>query len=268
MYRAGFFTDSVSAIGNPLFKITGGRIFFMGRNYRQEWKTPIRVPVLDLGTEKGGLTPLKRGGGKQTKSLRLEDKNGRQYTLRSIRKYVTDEALPPELRGTFAKDLVTDGVSASYPYAALSVTRLSEAAGIPHGNPKIVYIPDDPRLGEYQKEFANSLSLLEERLPDSVDKAYDTEEVADKLKDDNDNDVDQLGLLKTRLVDMYIMDLDRHELQWTWGAYDNGKGKDLFCGCERQGPGFLYQPGSFTFSCPSSMVSSASAGLPGKGNEY
>jgi hypothetical protein len=220
--------DSVSAIGNPLFKITGGRNFFMGKNYRQEWKTPVRVPLLDLGTEKGGLTPLKKGGGKQTKSLRLEDKNGRQYTLRSIRKYVTDEALPPELRGTFAKDLVADGVSASYPYAALSVTKLSEAAGIPHGNPKVVYIPDDPRLGEYQKEFANSLSLLEERLPDSVDKAYDTDEVADKLKDDNDNAVDQIGLLKARLLDMYIMDLDRHEGQWTWGAYDNGKGKTFY----------------------------------------
>ena len=243
LYLAGFFTDSVSAVGNPLFKITGGRIFFYGQNYRQEWKTSIRVPVLDLGTEKGGLTPLKRGGGKQTKSLRLEDKNGRQYTLRSIQKYVTDEALPPELRGTFAKDLVADGVSASYPYAALSVTRLSEAAGIPHGNPKIVYIPDDPRLGEYQKEFANSLSLLEERLPDSVDKAYDTEEVADKLKDDNDNDVDQLGLLKTRLVDMYIMDLDRHELQWTWGAYDNGKGKTFYAVAKDRDQAFYISQG-------------------------
>ena len=90
------------------------------------------------------------------------------------------------------------------------------------------YIPDDPKLGEYRQEFANSMALLEERLPDSVDKAYDTDEVADKLKDDNDNDVDQMSLLKARLLDMFIMDLDRHEGQWTWGAYDNGKGKTFF----------------------------------------
>ncbi len=221
-------SDSVTAAGNPLFKINGGRNFFMGRNYRPEWKTPIRVPVLNLATEKGGLTPLKRGGGKQTKTLRLEDKNGRQYTLRSIRKYVTDEALPPELRGTFARDLVADGISASYPYAAMSITRLSEAADIPHGTPQVLFIPDDERLGEYRSEFANSLSILEERLPDSVQKAYDTDEVADKLKDDNDNDVDQMGLLRARLLDMFIMDLDRHEGQWTWGAYDNGKGKTFY----------------------------------------
>jgi hypothetical protein len=220
--------DSVIAVANPDFKTGGSRYFWMGKNYRKEWKTPVKVPVINLATEKGGLSPMKKGGGKQTKSLRLEDANGRQYTLRSIRKYVTDEALPPDLRGTFAKDLVADGISASYPYAALSVTKLSEAAGVPHGNPKIVYIPDDERLGEYRKEFANTLALFEERLPDSVSKAYDTDEVVEKLKDDNDNNVDQLLLLKTRLLDMFIMDLDRHEGQWTWGAYDNGKGKTFF----------------------------------------
>lgn len=225
----GFFDDSVSAIGSPAFKMGGSRQFFMGKNYRKEWKTSIRVPVIDLATEKGGLTPLKKGGGKQTRSLKLEGPDGKEYTLRSIRKYVTDEALPPELRGTeAAKDLVSDGISASYPYAAVSITRLSEAIKIPHGNPKIVFIPDDPKLGEFRKEFANSLALFEERLPDSVQKGYDTDEVAGKLKEDNDNDVDQVALLKVRLLDMYIMDLDRHEGQWTWGDYDNGKGKTFY----------------------------------------
>src|ERR1044071_9134448 len=131
------------------FKMNGMRYFFMGRNYRWEWKTPVKAPVLDLATAQGGLTPAKVGGGHQTRSLQLEDPSGRQYYLKSVRKYVTDEALPPELRGTFAKDLVADGVSASYPYAALSVPALSDAAGVPHGNPKVVFIPDDPKLGEY-----------------------------------------------------------------------------------------------------------------------
>jgi len=39
----------------------------MGSNYRKEWKTPITVPILHLATEKGGLKPTNRGGGKQTK---------------------------------------------------------------------------------------------------------------------------------------------------------------------------------------------------------
>ncbi len=210
------------------FKTTNSRMSFMGTNYRKEWNTPIKVPLFYLSKEKGGLTPVKRGGGKQTKSLRVEDPQGREYTLRSIRKFITSKTLPGDLQSEAAADLVSDGVSASYPYAALSMTVLSEAAGVPHGNPRVVMIADDPKLGEHREEFANMLAMFEERLPDSVSKAYDTDEVADKLEKDNDNTVDQLAMLKVRILDMFVMDLDRHEDQWTWGAYDNGKGKTYY----------------------------------------
>lgn len=210
------------------FSTSGGRTFWMGANYRKEWNTPITVPVLNLNTEHGGLTPVKRGGGKQTKSLRLADPKGREYTLRSIAKFITSKTLPGDLQSEAAADLVSDGVSASYPYAALSIPILAEAAGIPHGTAKVVMIPDDPKLGEFRKDFAGILALYEERLPDSVDKGYNTEEVVEKLEKDNDNDVDQLALLKIRILDMFVMDLDRHEGQWTWGAYENGKGKVFY----------------------------------------
>jgi hypothetical protein len=49
--------------------------------------------------------------------------------------------------------------------------------------------------------------------------------MADKLKDDNDNSLDQKSLLQARLLDMFLMDFDRHEDQWIWNATDNGKGK-------------------------------------------
>ena len=127
----------------------------MGANYRKEWNTPITVPVLNLATEHGGLTPVKRGGGKQTKSLRLEAPDGKQYTIRSITKFITSKTLPGNLQSDAAADLVSDGVSASYPYAALSMAVLSEAAGVPHGNPKVVYIGDDPKLGEYRDDHAD-----------------------------------------------------------------------------------------------------------------
>jgi hypothetical protein len=219
--------DSATVSGGS-FKNDGSRAFWMGANYRKEWNTPITVPVLYLSKEHGGLTPVKRGGGKQTKSLRLEDASGKQYTLRSITKYITSKTLPGDLQSEAAADLVSDGVSASYPFAALTMAALSEAAGVPHGHPKLVYIADDPKLGEYQKDFANLFALYEERQPDSVKKIYDTDEVAEKLEDDNDNDVDQLALLRVRILDMYVMDLDRHEDQWSWGAWDNGKGKTYY----------------------------------------
>jgi len=178
-----------------------------------------------MSTEKGGLKPIKRGGGKQTRTLRVEDPQGRQYSLRSIQKFITSKTLPADLQSEAAEDLVADGVSASYPYAALSVPILAEAAGVPYLKVKVVYIPDDPKLDSFRKDFANLLAYFEERVPEGVEKGYDTDEVADKLKEDNDNSVDQKALLRARILDMFVMDLDRHEDQWTWAAVEKEKGK-------------------------------------------
>jgi hypothetical protein len=221
-------TDSATSAGSTLFKINGSKKFWMGANYRQEWLTPVKAPVINLSTEKGGLTPVRRGGGKQTKSLRLEDPTGRQYALRSIQKFITAKTLPYDLQSEAVEDLVADGVSASYPYSTLSVPPLADAAAVPYGKVKLIYIPDDPKLGEYRDDFKNLLALYEERLPSNVDKGYDTGEVADKLKEDNDNEVDQQALLRARILDLFVMDFDRHEDQWQWGARDKDKGKTYF----------------------------------------
>lgn len=220
--------DSISTPASKLFKINGSKSFWMGANYRKEWTTPVKAPIVDLSKEKGGLTIVKRGGGKQTRSLRVADPTGREYNFRSIQKFITGKTLPLDLQSEAAEDIVADGISASYPYAALSMPVLAEAAGVPYLKVKLVYIPDDPKLGEHRKDFKNLLAYLEERLPDSIDKGYDTEDVVKKLKEDNDNDVDQLALLRVRLLDMFVMDFDRHEGQWEWGAIDKEKGKQFY----------------------------------------
>jgi hypothetical protein len=76
---------------------------------------PVKAPILNLSTEKGGLKPVKLGGGKQSKSLRMEDPTGKQYALRLIEKFITAKTLPADLQSQAAEDLVADGVSASYP---------------------------------------------------------------------------------------------------------------------------------------------------------
>ncbi len=43
--------------------------WILGRHYRDLWTTPIEVEVLDLSTFAGGITPLERGGGRQTKDV-------------------------------------------------------------------------------------------------------------------------------------------------------------------------------------------------------
>jgi hypothetical protein len=206
------------------FPMSSSATFWMGANYRREWNTPVTVPVFYMSKEMGGLKPVKRGGGKQTKSLRIEAPDGRQYTIRSIQKFITSKTLPGDLESEAAADLVSDGVSASYPYAALSMQVLSEAAGVPYNKVRLVYIADDPALGEFREDFANMLATVEERIPANVAKGHDTENVIEKLEKDNDNDIDHRAIIRARLLDMFVMDFDRHEDQWQWGSTDNDRG--------------------------------------------
>src|SRR5678809_1608171 len=93
-----------------------------------------------MGSELGGLTPLKQGGGKQTRSLRVMDPSKKEWSLRSVQKY-PEAAIPPDLRTNAVKDILAEGISASYPYGALSMEPLSKAAGIPYLSERLVYIP-------------------------------------------------------------------------------------------------------------------------------
>lgn len=223
------FPDSITIPGPVNFKAGGVKRFLLGKNYRKEWSQPIRVKVFDMRTESGGLTPLELGGGKQTKSLRLSDANGKEYVLRSVVKSVSDASLQPELQGIpIVKALVADGISASYPYAALSVPLLTEAVGVPHASPKLVYVPDDTLLGAFRADFSNTLCMFEERDPVTVKKTYNTEDIEKKLLKDNDNAVDQKATLQARLLDMFIMDFDRHEKQWRWAQVDHENGKTFY----------------------------------------
>ena len=153
---------SVTVRVSDQYQAGGFTEYLLGENYRAAWAQEIEVPVFDIGKEKGGLKVLRKGGGQQTFSLRLADSSGREYVLRSVEKY-PEAAIPEMLRETFAQDLVQDQISASHPYAALVVAPLAEAAGLYHTNPRLVFVPDDPRLREYRSLFANTLALFEER---------------------------------------------------------------------------------------------------------
>ncbi len=204
------------------------RVFF-GDNYREEWLIPVEVPVFDFNNEKGGLKIVKKGGGGQTKSLRLENSEGQQWVLRSIEKDPS-KVIPEVVKMQLAVDVAQDQMSAYLPWAALSVPRLADAAEIYHTNPKIVYLTKDPRLGAYMDDVWEGLYLYEER-PDGNRKdvksfgrskhIIGTPDMLDEMVDDHGNQMDQGHFLKSRLLDVYIGDWDRHEDQWRWAGFKN-----------------------------------------------
>ncbi|MCK4745555.1 MAG: hypothetical protein KAT15_00895, partial [Bacteroidales bacterium] len=205
------------------------RIFF-GDNYREEWLIPVEVPVFDFNNEKGGLEIVKKGGGGQTKSLRLENNQKQQWVLRSIEKDPS-KVIPEVVKMQLAIDLAQDQMSAYLPWAALSIPRLADAAEIYHTNPEIVYLTKDPRLGAYMDDVWEGLYLFEERPNgnrkdvESFGRSKDiigTPDMMDVIVEDHDNQIDQEHFLKCRLFDVYIGDWDRHEDQWRWAGFKDG----------------------------------------------
>ena len=220
--------NTIVVAADPQYNKAGSiKRFFWGDHYRKEWATAVEVEILDMDNEAGGLTPLKIGGGLQTKSLRLKGANGREYVLRSVQKDVS-KAMMTELRETFAQDVVQDQVSSANPYAPMVVASLSEAAGILHSKPRLVYVVNSDRLGEFAETFAETLCLLEERPSGNEEKnsafgysknVINTQKLFDKVFSNSNHQVDEKAFVKARLFDMLIGDWDRHEDQWLWAAF-------------------------------------------------
>lgn len=200
--------------------------FFWGDNYRKVWSTPIKVKILLLDTAAGGLKPFKEGGGHQTKSLTVRNKNNQEFVLRSISKTL-GAVLPDNYKGTFIEDIVNDKVSMSNPYGALIVPMLAQAAGVYHTNPTLVYLPKQSALDTFNSKYGDNFYLFEQKPEGDWNNAdnlgnfsafFSTKDVIDKLFDDDSYAVDQTAFIKARIFDWFIGDWDRHENQWQWGV--------------------------------------------------
>ena len=200
--------------------------FWLGDSYRKLYNTPVKMRIMDLSTEKGGLQIVKLGGGMQTQSLRLADSSGVEWVLRSIQKY-PERSLPESLRKTIAKDIVQDQIAIAHPFGALTVPTFNRALSIPHSAPELVYVADDPLLGEYRPIFKNRPYMFEARMPFENEKTDNTLKVIDKLLEDNDTKVDQKLTARARLLDFVLGDWDRHEDNWRWDP-EKEKGKKTY----------------------------------------
>ncbi|RZF62115.1 BamA/TamA family outer membrane protein [Sphingobacterium corticibacterium] len=219
--------DSVTAVIAPEYDKVGlVHRYWLGDSYRKLYNTPVKMRVMDLSVEKGGLEVVKLGGGMQTQSLRLVDATGREWVLRSIQKY-PERSLPESLRKTVAKDIVQDQISIAHPFGALTVPPFNVALDIPHASPELVYVGDDSRLGEYREIFKNRPYLFEPRMPFEDSKTDNTLKVIRQLLEDNDKWVDQELTLRARLLDFVLGDWDRHEDNWRWDP-EKERGKKVY----------------------------------------
>jgi hypothetical protein len=201
---------------------------FFGAHWRDVWTTPVKVGVINLSKYGGGLTPTEKGGGLQTKALKFKGGDGKEYKFRSLDKD-PQKTLPLELQESIAKDIIQDQISSSNPYAGFVVNPILDAVGVYHSEYTLAVLPDDPLLGEYQKEFGGLTGIME-IVPDEVqfegsDKVISTVKLLDRLNKEFDESVDSRAFLKARLLDIFFGDWDRHKDQWKWIRYKDGESK-------------------------------------------
>ncbi|WP_419213129.1 metallophosphoesterase [Maribacter sp. X9] len=228
--------------------------FLWGERYRSYYGKEVDAPVVKLDTLYGGLSVVKEGGGHQSFSLRLEDANGKQYAMRSLRKSALKFLkfkLPgvsyntEDYKGTWPEKAISDFFSTAHPYMQIVVDPLAKSVDINHSDTELFYVPKQERLAEYNEDFGDELYFIERRpseehanykgykrtMDSASGKVVDYESTTDmleKIKSDESYSVDEKSLIRARLFDMLIGDWDRHQDQWRWIEYESPDGDKEF----------------------------------------
>ncbi|SCY01991.1 Surface antigen [Nonlabens sp. Hel1_33_55] len=213
-----------------------------GKKYRKLYGDKINAKVGLLDTLKGGLKVLRASGGIETRSLRLQDSDGREYNLRALKKssvqflqktVFNETDISVGFDNTGAENLLYDFYTAAHPYGALVIPDLAASIDVFHTNPEIYYIPKQISLGQYNDDYGDELYMLVERPEDnfkdleSFGKPQDirsTEDVLERLRRDEKYKVDEASYLRARMFDMLIGDWDRGKDQWRWAEFESAGG--------------------------------------------
>lgn len=216
-----------------------------GKHYRNVYGTEVTAKTVLLDTLYGGLKVVRAGGGHQTRSLRLEDKDGKIYNMRAMKKsalqflqnvIVKDKEVESDFENTLPEDLILDFYTAAHPYGAFTIPKLADAAGVLHTNPKLFYVPKQKALGKFNRDYGNELYMIVEKpdkrfdgalfnFPDNVES---TEDMMEKLQKDEKYKLDEKAYIRARVFDMLIGDWDRHQDQWRFAQHNQQDGTVIF----------------------------------------
>jgi len=227
--------------------------FLWGNRYRKYFGEPVTAPVALLDTLYGGLKVVKEGGGHQSYSIRLEGENGKEYSMRSLRKNAL-KFLKFKIPGvayneedyddTFTEEVLTDFFTTAHPYMQLVINPLARSVQVNHSSPSLFYVPKQERLGDLNERFGDELYFIEERPSDEqlrfegynrtidgtgkINEFESTTDMIEKIKGDESYTVDQRDFIRARVFDMLIGDWDRHQDQWRWVEYESKDGDKIF----------------------------------------
>ena len=137
--------------------------YWFGDGFRKAWTTPVELPVLDLKTEAGGLTPLRQVGGFQTEGLAMKGADGQGYTFRKLEKH-PERVLPKEWQDSELRAIAIDQTAAAHPAATAIIGSLAQSVGILFYGSRLAVMPDDPALGKFRETFGGTVGTFDEYL--------------------------------------------------------------------------------------------------------
>jgi len=218
---------------------------FWGDHYRDVYGKKVKARTAVLDTLYSGLEVIRPSGGHQTRSLRLETKEGKEYNMRALKKSAVQLLETTAYKGidkeyftnTIPEELILDFYTAAHPYGAFAIPKIAKAAGVYYTTPELFYVPQQKSLGKYNKEYGDQLYMIVEKpseefkdrksfgYPDDVES---TDDLLNKLREDEDYTLDEEIYIRARIFDMLIGDWDRHSDQWRWAEFENEDGKKVF----------------------------------------
>jgi len=206
---------------------SGMHKLLFGGDYRALWTTPATLEVLDLGTEAGGLTPVTRVGGMQTKALAFRGNDGRNCTFRSLEKDAS-EILEEDFRDTLVDEIVEDAQSAQHRRARSSCAACPRPRAFPARRGGWSCSPTIRRWVRSRRSsrgrWVTSPSTRVAATPSNpgflgITEIIDHIELYRRLEAGEGDRADEQALLKARLVDLFVGDWDRHRKQWRWARF-------------------------------------------------
>jgi len=211
--------ETRQVVAGEVFDRGGRWRFWFGDGFRKAWTTPVEVPVLDLKTEAGGLTPLRQIGGLQTEGLAMKGADGRGFTFRKLEKH-PERVLPREWQDSELRAVATDQTSAAHPAATVIIGSLAQSVGILFYGSRLAVMPDDPALGEFRKTFGGTVGTLDEYITPGykgITEIVSSKGLWEKWREGGpENRVDSHAFLRARLFDLVVGNWDRHQGQWRW----------------------------------------------------
>jgi len=227
--------DSVNVVPGPQFSTTSwirwlGTSMF-GSRYRELWRTPITLPILDMRATAGGLTVSGRGTGLSEGLIYLSGGDGSHWTFFPLDR-AEPHSFPPDIvPEAVSAGLVADLASGRNPAGPLVAAALAEAAGVPNQEAWLVAVPagsglhlaaggDSARAGYLLR--ADPLGVTDSTGPVVDGTVLSALAFLHQALAHRSDRVNARAVLLAALFDVYVGNLNPRFVDWRWQASVTG----------------------------------------------